>query len=158
METNWFFLGDVNKIELGMKKGPNGFGNVKNVVNREEIPHHVQVWECPPPPWCTCTRTHTNGTNGSTTLVWIHCNQKERNLHIRSPHFSATSSPWLQSWSPTSLWQQCSSFWASSPHFTPSSHIRISSLTIQAACLSIRYPVLAISSNYCQLCKNWSVW
>ncbi len=53
IETNIFFLQKerVNKIELGIKKRPNGIGKCqKRGVNRVEVPHHLQVWECPPLP------------------------------------------------------------------------------------------------------------
>ncbi len=48
IETNRFFLQKerVNKIKWGIKRDQIGSENV-NIV---EVPHHLQVWECPPPP------------------------------------------------------------------------------------------------------------
>ncbi len=41
----------VNKIGLGIKKGPKWDRKMSTTgVNRAEVPHHLQVWECPPPP------------------------------------------------------------------------------------------------------------
>ncbi len=48
METNFIQKEGVNKIELGIKRIEWNRKMSKPGVNIMEVPHHIQVWECPP--------------------------------------------------------------------------------------------------------------
>ncbi len=62
METTRFFPAEkgVDKIALGIKSDPMGYGNVKNGVNLGEVPYYLYVCECPPPILNTLPLFHHN--------------------------------------------------------------------------------------------------